>query len=76
MQKMQAERNAVQAKSQLKLECFQKESEAQIAASITLIANAAHSQRSRAQVGRVDIDQQDKFSFQVLDLAFQFVVLF
>ncbi len=50
LQKVQAERDAIQARSQLELECLRKESKAQVAAA-TSVTSAAQAPKPRAQTG-------------------------
>lgn len=75
LQKAQTERNAIQARSQLELECLRKESEARVAVATTLAGNAANAQRSTTQAGRNDKDLQGEVPPKVSDLSFQFVEL-
>ncbi len=73
LQKAQAERDAILAKSQLKLECLRKESEARVAAA-TSLANAQVPQAPvpRALVGEDD-EIQGEIPLKVLDISLQFV---
>ncbi len=72
---MQAERDAIQSRSQLELECLRRESEARVTASTASAAIAAQAQRPRAQLGRNDEDLQGEVPPEVADLSPQFVGL-
>lgn len=66
---MKAERDAIQARSQLELECLRRESEARVTASTAAsAANAVQAQRPRAQAGRDYKDLQGEVSPEVADL--------
>ena len=69
LERVQAERDAIQARSQLELECLRRESEARVTASAASAANAAQTQRPRAQAGRDDEDLQGEVPPEVADLS-------
>ncbi len=62
-------------RSQLKLECLRRESEAGVTAFAASAANAAQAQRPRAQASRDDEDLQGEVPSEVADLSPQFVGL-
>lgn len=73
--KVQAERNAIQARFQLKLECLRRESEARVAAATMSAGNTAQAQRSTAQASKDDEDLQGEVPPEVSDIFLQFVGL-
>ncbi len=75
MDRVQAERDAIQARSQLELECLWRESEVRVIISATSAANTAQAQRPRAQRSRDDEDLQGEVPPEVADLSPQFVGL-
>ena len=76
MQKAQAERDAIQARSALELECLRKESEARVtAATATATAAAAQAPKPRAAPAREEDDIQGEIPPEVSELSLQFVGL-
>lgn len=67
--------NAIQARSQLKLECLQRELEAQITASTTSTVYVVQAQRPRVKAGRDDKNLSDEVLPKITDLSLQFVDL-
>lgn len=70
----QAERDTIQAKSQLELECLRKESEARVAAAASLVY-AFQAPKARAPTSREDDEIQGEIPQEVSDLSLQFVGL-
>ncbi len=71
MQKAPAERDTIQARSALELECFQKESDARVAATTT--AATAQVPKPRIALAREENNIQGEIPPEVPELSLQFV---
>ncbi len=64
LQKAQADRDAIQARSQLELECLRRESDARVVAAASAASGGeGQAQRPRAQTGREEEDTQEPIEF-------------